>query len=57
MSSGAATVKAFQPITLWGKLDAGPAVTLVNAYNHGRDGATSDRHTTKRTTPWWATAT
>ena len=39
MSSGAATVKAFQPITLWGQLDAGPVVTLVNAYNHGRDGA------------------
>jgi hypothetical protein len=39
MSSDAATVKAFQPITLWGQLDTGPVVTLVNAYNHGRDGA------------------
>ena len=39
VSSGAATVKAFQPITLWGQLDTGPVVTLVNAYNHGRDGA------------------
>ncbi|MGP0078013.1 hypothetical protein, partial [Mycobacterium sp.] len=38
MSSAAATVKAFQPITLRGKLDTGLAVTLVNAYNHGRDG-------------------
>jgi hypothetical protein len=39
VSSGAATVKAFQPITLWGQLDSGPVVTLVNAHNHGRDGA------------------
>ena len=38
MSSAAATVKAFQPITLQGQLDTGHAVTLVNAYNHGRDG-------------------
>jgi hypothetical protein len=38
MSSGAATVKAFQPITLLGQLETGPVVTLVNAYNHGRDG-------------------
>ena len=38
MSSAAATVKAFQPITLQGQLDSGHAVTLVNAYNHGRDG-------------------
>ena len=38
MSSAAATVKAFQSITLQGQLDTGHAVTLVNAYNHGRDG-------------------
>jgi hypothetical protein len=38
MSSAAATEKAFQPITLQGQLDSGHAVTLVNAYNHGRDG-------------------
>src|SRR5258705_13457763 len=38
LSSAAATFKAFQPITLQGKLDTGHAVTLVNAYNHGRDG-------------------
>ncbi len=38
-SSAAAAVKAFRPITLQGQLDTGPAVTLVNAYNHGRDGA------------------
>jgi hypothetical protein len=38
MSSAAATIKAFQPITLRGRLDTGHAVTLVNAYNHGRDG-------------------
>lgn len=37
--SAAATVKAFQRITLRGQLDTGPVVTLVNAYNHGRDGA------------------
>ncbi|MGA7050347.1 MAG: hypothetical protein WBZ37_03595, partial [Mycobacterium sp.] len=37
-SSAAATVKAFRPITLQGQLDTGQAVTLVNAYNHGRDG-------------------
>ena len=57
MSSAAATVKAFQPITLQGQLDTGHAVTLVNAYNHGRDGYYLDLHTTKRTTPCWATAT
>ncbi|OBG19594.1 hypothetical protein [Mycobacterium sp. 852002-51057_SCH5723018] len=38
MSSPAAMVKAFHPITLQGQLDTGHAVTLVNAYNHGRDG-------------------
>ena len=38
MSSGAAAVKAFQPITLRGRLETGPVVTLINAYNHGRDG-------------------
>jgi hypothetical protein len=38
ISSAAATMKAFQPITLRGRLDTGHAVTLVNAYNHGRDG-------------------
>jgi hypothetical protein len=37
-SSAAAVVKAFQPITLQGQFDTGDAVTLVNAYNHGRDG-------------------
>jgi hypothetical protein len=39
MPSAAATVKAFQPITLRGQLETGPVVTLINAYNHGRDGA------------------
>jgi hypothetical protein len=38
LSSAAATVKAFRPITLQGQFDTGHAVTLVNAYNHGRDG-------------------
>jgi len=38
LSSAAATIKAFQPITLRGQLDTGPAVTLVDARNHGRDG-------------------
>jgi hypothetical protein len=38
ISSAAATIKAFQPITLRGRLDTGHAVTLVNAYNHGQDG-------------------
>ena len=37
-SSAAETVKAFQPVTLQGQLDTGHAVTLVNAYNHGKDG-------------------
>ncbi len=36
--SADATVKAFQPITLRGQLETGPVVTLINAYNHGRDG-------------------
>lgn len=38
LSSADATVKAFQRITLQGQLDTGQAVTLVNAYNRGRDG-------------------
>jgi ApeA N-terminal domain 1 len=38
LSSAAATVGALQPITLQGQFDTGHAVTLVNAYNHGRDG-------------------
>jgi hypothetical protein len=38
MSSAAASVNAFLPITLQGQLETGLAVTLVNANNHGRDG-------------------
>jgi len=46
ISSGAAAVKAFQPITL----SSTRTTTAETA-------ATSDRHTTKRTMPCWATAT
>jgi ApeA N-terminal domain 1 len=38
VTSAAATVEALRPITLQGQFDTGHAVTLVNAYNHGRDG-------------------
>lgn len=38
VTSAAATVKAFQPITLHGQFDTGHAVTVVNACNYGRDG-------------------
>jgi hypothetical protein len=38
MSSAAATLRLIQPVTLQGQLDTGHAVTLVNAYNDGKDG-------------------